>query len=89
MIGLSMGCIGFAVDWGITLLHDAKYQSTASVLKTTGTFCILRLALTLDIMSRGLTMFLQRVLQKMHAVSELSRITANLGHTLLARTGYM
>lgn len=38
MIGLSMGCIGFAVDWGITLLHDAKYQSTASVLKSTGTF---------------------------------------------------
>ena len=36
LIGLSMGCIGFAVDWGINLLNDAKYQTTASVLRTTG-----------------------------------------------------
>lgn len=36
LIGLSMGCIGFAVDWGINLLNDAKYQSTASVLRSHG-----------------------------------------------------
>ena len=36
LIGLSMGCIGFAVDWGINLLNDAKYQTTASVLRSTG-----------------------------------------------------
>lgn len=45
MIGLSMGCIGFAVDWGITLLHDAKYQSTASVLKSSGNICAATLVL--------------------------------------------
>ncbi|DBA81171.1 TPA: hypothetical protein ACH3X2_006989 [Trebouxia sp. C0005] len=38
LIGLSMGCIGFAVDWGINLLNDAKYQSTASVLRSHGGF---------------------------------------------------
>ena len=53
MIGLSMGCIGFAVDWGITLLHDAKYQNTASVLKSTGTLYFFRLALMLNVLSRG------------------------------------
>ena len=31
-----MGCIGFAVDWGINLLNDAKYQSTANVLRSHG-----------------------------------------------------
>lgn len=36
MIGVSMGCIGFAVDWGINLLQNAKYQTTASVLFSTG-----------------------------------------------------
>lgn len=36
MIGLSMGCIGFAVDWGINLLNDAKYQTTANVLRSNG-----------------------------------------------------
>lgn len=35
-IGLAMGCIGFSVDWGINLLNDAKYQSTANVLRTHG-----------------------------------------------------
>ncbi|DBB10920.1 TPA: hypothetical protein ACH3X3_007381 [Trebouxia sp. C0006] len=38
LIGLSMGCIGFAVDWGINLLNDAKYQSTANVLRSHGGF---------------------------------------------------
>ena len=52
MIGLSMGCIGFAVDWGITLLHDAKYQSTANVLKSTGILYTLHIALTLETLSR-------------------------------------
>lgn len=36
LIGLAMGCIGFSVDWGINLLNDAKYQSTANVLRTHG-----------------------------------------------------
>lgn len=36
LIGLSMGCIGFAVDWGINLLNDAKYQTTANVLRSRG-----------------------------------------------------
>ena len=36
MIGVSMGCIGFAVDWGINLLQNAKYQTTASVLMSSG-----------------------------------------------------
>lgn len=36
LIGLAMGCIGFSVDWGINLLNDAKYQSTANVLRSHG-----------------------------------------------------
>ena len=36
LIGLAMGCIGFVVDWGINLLNDAKYQSTANVLRSHG-----------------------------------------------------
>ena len=42
LIGLSMGCIGFGVDWGINLLNDAKYQSTANVLRTHGKACCIR-----------------------------------------------
>jgi chloride channel 7 len=36
LIGVSMGCIGFIVDWGIESLNNFKYYHTVGVISTQG-----------------------------------------------------
>lgn len=36
LIGLAMGILGFAVDWGIEKLNDFKYDSTVSLIRGGG-----------------------------------------------------
>ena len=37
LIGVSMGCLGFIVDWGIETLNNFKYNNTFDVVNSQGT----------------------------------------------------
>ena len=36
LIGVSMGCLGFIVDWGIETLNNFKYNNTFDVVNSQG-----------------------------------------------------
>ena len=36
LIGVAMGCIGFAVDWGIEALNNFKFYHTVNTIATRG-----------------------------------------------------
>lgn len=36
MIGVTMGCIGFIVDWGINTLNNFKYYHTVGLISSRG-----------------------------------------------------
>ena len=38
-IGVTMGCLGFAVDWGISTLNNLKYNTTVDIIRSSGAPC--------------------------------------------------